>query len=259
MPSLRRLLWTAGITAGLASTGVVALLWTSLDGVWLPWQRQLAPFGTPPEGERERERGQAELIARLSSENVLLRTRLEEYQAIKGEGQVPPEQVVVARGRVVSLSRRSGRRYLELDVGGVEAVAKGQAVCAGWSLVGTVAGVQEGRCLVQLLTDSESRVPANLIGTGPGAPRVLGDGVLAGRGRRQELALEWVEHREGLTLSPGLPVVTSGSDGRLPPGLVLGLVARAERGLGAHWNITVAPIRDAELAESLLVLRFPGR
>ena len=199
-----------------------------------------------------------EQVVRLGAENAVLRGRLADYAAIEGEGRATPERVVVARGRIIGRTRRASRRYIELDVGRVDGVVKGMAVVMGWTLVGQVSGTDDGRCLVQEVTDGESRVAAAVIDAGDAAkaPVRLCEGVLAGRGRRDVLGLEFVETAPELDLRPGLGVVTAGADGRFPAGLVLGAIRSASHAGGEAWQVEIAPPRDPELAESLLVLRF---
>jgi len=208
-----------------------------------------------------------EQLLRLNAENIQLRSRLAEYDAIRGEGGIPPNQVVVVRARVQARTSRLGRRYLELDAGAADGVVKGMAACAGWSLAGLVVGVREGSCLVQLVSDSESRIPAAVIDSS----ERLAEGILTGTGSSNALILDFIEDRAGLRLAPGMGVVTAGSDGRLPPGLVLGTIQQASRGaslptggehgrlkaeLTSHWEIRVAPQRNLEALDSLLILRF---
>jgi cell shape-determining protein MreC len=127
------------------------------------------------------------------------------------------------------------------------------AVCAGWSLVGLVAGVQEGRCLVQQLSDSESRVPALLMDS----EKMIAEGVLTGIGKRGLFLLDFIEDRGGIEVTKGMHVVSAGSDARLPPGLVIGTVSDSSRSSTAnHWRVEVTPLRVAEACETLLVLRF---
>ncbi len=258
-PVHARTWWLCGGALALALSGALGALRGCTDPLLTPAQVALAGTGTlPAEDELAILREQ---VAHLGSENVVLRTRLAEYASITGEGGVPPERVVVARGRIVARSSRSGRRYVELDVGRLDGLAKGMAVCAGWSLVGLVAGTDDGRCLVQVLTDSEFRVAAAVVAPpGQTTPaKILCEGVLAGRGRRGDVALEFVDAAHDLELMPGLAVVTAGSDGRLPAGLVLGTITQAGREAGDRWQVAVTPVRDPEAHESLLVLRFAPR
>lgn len=239
----------AAVALGLAASGVGPWLWGKGAGWLMPVKRGLAQAdGAPDDLVALREQ-----VVRLNAENVLLRTRLDEYAAIRGEGGLPPEQTVVVRTRIVARTLREGRRYCEIDAGAVDGVTKGMAACLGWTLVGLVAGVQEGRALVQLVSDGESRIAAALVN----GEKVVAEGVLRGTGHRAKLTLDYVEDRDGLAITPGMRVVTAGSDGRLPPGLVLGLVVTAVRSSTAdHWHVEVAPLREAEAADSLLLLRF---
>jgi cell shape-determining protein MreC len=113
--------------------------------------------------------------------------------------------------------------------------------------------VQEGRSLVQLVSDSESRIPAALLD----GEMVVAEGVLSGSGKRGLLLLDYIEERDGLQVGVGQRVVTAGSDGRFPPGLVLGTVNAASRSATAdHWHVEVVPLREADIADSLLILKF---
>lgn len=239
----------AVVALGLAASGSGPWLWGKVAGWLAPVKRGLAG------GEASADESAAlrEQVVRLNAENVLLRTRLGEYAAIRGAGGLPLEQTVVVRARIVARTLREGRRYCEIDAGAVDGVTKGMAACLGWTLTGLVAGVQEGRALVQLVSDGESRIAAALID----GEKVVAEGVLRGTGRRAKLILDYIEDRDGLAIAPGMQVVTAGSDGRLPPGLVLGLVVTAVRSSTAdHWHVEVAPLREAESADSLLILRF---
>lgn len=232
-----------------SASGLVANAWSRMDGMMRPWQRGLVPaVGNGAEAVALQEQ-----TLRLGAENVLLRARLADYAGISGEGGLTPQQAVVVRARIVGRTVRAGRRYLELDAGALDGIAKGMPVCAGWSLVGVVAGLQDGRCLVQQITDSGSRIPAAVLG----GKEVLAEGVLTGTGQRGQLELAFVEDRPGLAIVPGLTVVTVGTDERIPSGLVLGTVSEANRSTTAdHWRVVVAPVRTADAAESLLVLGF---
>jgi rod shape-determining protein MreC len=194
------------------------------------------------------------LAARLNAENVLLRARLDQYAQIRGEGSFPPERIVVARGRVVGRTTRAGRRFLELDIGSGDGVVRDMPVAAGWSLAGLVTGVREGRALVQELSDNESRVPATILDS----RQAIAEGVLAGDGEAGFARLDFIVPRDSLRIDSGMTVVTAGSDGRLPPGMLVGTINRALRGTGAeHWRIRVRLAADASAQESLLALRVP--
>ena len=261
-----------------AGAGILALTGTMAVGP-LGWLRSHMSPLTQPLSEAFAAKGTTaaddvagvlrEQVARLGAENAEMRIRLSEYAQIQGEGKVPAERVVIARGRIIGRTRRSGRRYLELDIGRVDGVAKGMPVAMGWTLVGQIAGTDDGRCLVQELTDAECRVAAVVLDLGAGTePSIAGDspkptvptrlceGVLAGTGRRDELVLTFIDAAPELPLRPGLAVVTAGADGRFPAGMVLGSISEANHAGTDAWQVRVVQPRDPEIAESLLVLRF---
>jgi cell shape-determining protein MreC len=257
MPRWKPIVFGSAVLIVLGTSGVAAWLHGLVDPLWRPLQAALAPRPALVPADA----ALAEQLARLQAENVTLRDRLAEYQQIRGEGNQDPQRVVVARGRIVARSQRAGRRYLELDTGAVDGVAKGQAVCSGWTLVGMVAGIQDGRCLVQLLTDRESRIPAVILNGRAGAapPERLAEGVCAGLGKRRELALLLVDRSNPIAPAIGMPVVTAGGDDRLPPGMVIGSIQAVEPGADDHWSITVAPLRDPDLLDDLLVIKTLDR
>jgi cell shape-determining protein MreC len=232
------------LTAALVATGAARRVWQWSAGSLGIWQASLV--GSDPEAELQAQL--QERLIRLNVENVLLRRRLNEYRQIEGDGHLPPAQVVVARGRIVARTQRPGRRFCELDVDGVD---RGMPVVLGWTLIGSIAGMQAGRCVVRQLSDMDSRVPAALYDD----QELLAEGVLRGTGAVDEAALDLVEDRPGLTVVKGQLIVSAGLAG-FPPGLALGTVLDAERGGPAgHWVITVRLLRTAERADSLLVIR----
>jgi len=235
------------LTAALVATGVARRVWQWSAGSLGAWQASLVWSAADADAQTQMQ----ERVIRLNVENVLLRRRLNEYRQIEGDGHVPPAQVVVARGRIVARTQRPGRRFCELDIGAVDGVDHGMPVVLGWTLIGSIAGMQAGRCVVRQVSDSDSRVPAALYDD----QELLAEGVLRGTGAIDEAALELVEDRPGLTVAKGQPVVSAGLAG-FPPGLALGTVLDAQRGGPAgHWVITVRLLRTAERADSLLVIR----
>jgi cell shape-determining protein MreC len=198
-----------------------------------------------------------EKLMTLTADNARLRARLADYQAVPGE-DILARWETVGRGAIAARSSRLGRRYVELDLGADQGATPGMAVMAGGALIGLVAGIRPGRSLVQLMSDSATRIPACLVDRSNG-PTVLAQGVAAGTGRAGLLRLDLVEDREGLSVAPGMLVATSGN-GTLPAGLVIGTVVSAVRpGAGVdtdgHWRIEVRPLRSAEQEDSLLVVR----
>jgi cell shape-determining protein MreC len=235
------------LTAVVVGGGIVWSAWGRMSAVVEPWQRGWAGSSSAANGDKVQD-----LLVRLNAENVILRTRLEEYAEIIGEGRLATQQIV-ARSRILSRSLRAGRRYCDLDKGAVDGVRPGMAAMLGWSMVGIVVGVQDSRCLMQQLSDEQSRIPAALYN----GESMLAEGVLAGLGKRAELRLDYVEDRPGLDVTAGMRVVTAGLDGGIPPGIGLGLVRTATHSPSSdHWTISVSPLQIADAADSVLIVRF---
>ena len=279
---MRRPLIIVAIIAILVGTGWMAHIEGFLAGPLTVLRRSLQPAteasrNAPDPAARE-------LVARLAAENAVLRDRLEQWKQVPGEGSVAPEQRVVARGRIIGRSDRAGRRYVDLDVGRADGVSRGLAACVGWSLVGEVVAADDGRCLVQLTTDSRFRCAVAVTGATslsaattvpvhapvggkkpPGSataaakagpiPVRIAEGVLAGDGRSSWMVLEVIGQGVDLPLAAGQVVTTAGSDGRFPPGLVLGRMGRPHREPGDRWVADVLALRPADDAESLLLIR----
>lgn len=236
----------------LIASGTLASLWASFGGAFASLQRRWAKTEPTLSLSEQQVQAMRDRFVQMSAENVALRNRLKEYEAIRGEGNVPPQRIAVARANIVARSARQGRRFCEADAGAIDGVEPGMPVLAGWTLVGFIASVQESRCLIQQLTDSESRVPAAVYN----GQELLAEGVVAGSGKRAELALNYLEDRQGLEISPGMRVVSSGLD-ELPPGIGIGLVAAASRSPSSdHWSVQVMPARVMDGLDSVLIVRF---
>ncbi len=224
------------LTAALVASGGARRLWQWFAPAVTSWQGDLSARGGVEDQVQIQER-----MIRLNVENVVLRRRLAEYQQIEGEGRLPPAQSVVARGRIVARTQRQGRRFCELDVGAIEGVERGMPVVLGWTLIGSVAGLQP----------VDSRIPAGLYDD----KELLAEGVVRGTGDMETVSLDLIEDRPGLVVAPGQSVVSAGLAG-FPPGMALGTVVDARRGGAAdHWQVQVRLLRTAERSDSLLVIR----
>ena len=254
--------WRPYVTAALLVAVSALLTWTGVvDGLWSrltlvdPWRGDLAGDESPATEEVR----QRETILRLNAENAALRARLQEYSDIRGETGVPTNQTVLLRAPVLARSQRRGNHYWHIGAGAIDGVQRDLAVTVGASLVGIVAGEAAGRSLVRVITDRDSRIPAQLISTdAEGGSRVVALGVAAGTGERTRFELAFVEDHDDLVVTPGMAVVTAGGPASVPPGLVLGAVVSAAREDDSdHWAISCEPVRALGNCSSVLVLRAP--
>lgn len=193
----------------------------------------------------------ADHLLRLATENAELRRRIREYDSLHAElgTRIFPEQLL--RARVIARSAEQGRHFLEIDQGALQGISRGDPVVVGWTLVGVIRAEQAERSLVQLLTDSESRVAVSLYHASFGlntedqvSDSPVAHGVIAGSGDRHALRVMHVEARAGVQMVPGMQVLSSGLDPLIPFGLVIGEVVEAEpRADSDLWDITVQPAR----------------
>jgi rod shape-determining protein MreC len=239
------------LTLVLGGTGVTASVWhQSLQGRVPSLHHELiAPEDAAPMTVL------IERSARLNAENIELRRRLREYESIRGEGGIFPEQAVVARVRVIGRSERRGRRYVEVDVGALDGVRRGQAVISGWSLLGEVVGEQRRRSLVRLITSEDSRVAAALYD-----PRgqLVAEGILRGDPSGQGCRLLYIEDHPDLVVEAGMEVLTSGTGGRFRAGLLLGLVTDVERPSDSdHWTVWVEPVHQPNRLPTFQIADLP--
>jgi cell shape-determining protein MreC len=256
LPPMRRPVLIAAVVMVLVASGAWAVVagWAArpLTAV----RRAIQPGSDAPSVAVEP--AARELAARLAADNAILRERLDQWREAGAERPIGARQVI-ARGRIIARSDRAARRYLELDVGRADGVAKGMAVCAGWTLVGEIIAAEDGRSLVQEVGDAQFRCAAvvGVIDAGSATAARLIEGQAAGDGRATALRLEIVGAGSDLPLVEGLPITTAGADGRFLPGLVLGELRRPTREPGDRWSADIRPWRSAARSESLLVVRAP--
>jgi rod shape-determining protein MreC len=122
-----------------------------------------------------------------------------------------------ASGRVIADARGPFVRSVLINLGREQGVRVGYAVISGEGLVGRTVEVGTSASRVLLLNDLNSRIPVLV---GPAGVR----GLVAGD-NSAELRLEYLP--DGAKVYPGDEVYTSGSDGVLPRGLRVGVVAAA--------------------------------
>lgn len=148
--------------------------------------------------------------------------------------------LVYATGRVIADARGPFVRSALINLGRRDGLRIGYAVINGDGLVGRTvdAGLSVARVL--LLNDLNSRIP---VLAGPAGVRGLASG-----DNSAELQLDFLP--EGAALYPGDEVYTSGSDGVLPRGLRVGVVA------GSPGAYKVRPYAELNSLDAVSVLFF---
>jgi len=152
-------------------------------------------------------------------------------------------QLTYVTGVVLADSGSPFRQSLLLNVGNRDGIQDGWAAMDGLGLVGRISGVGERTSRVIMLTDTSSKVPALIQPSGQKA-LVVGDNSMVP-------PIDFLEDAD--QVRPGDRVITSGDAGVLPPGLVIGQVAKDPGG-----RLRVRLSADIERLEFLRVLRDHG-
>ncbi len=146
-------------------------------------------------------------FSRLQDENNELKDELTYKETGKRESQT---------ARIIARSLPEDESKVILDKGSRDGVTTGSTVVVGQGIVfGVVSGVSETTSTVTLLSSAESKVPAEILG------KKKTVGLLEGR-EGAVLSLQFVPRDSGITR--GDVVVTSGLEGKIPEGLLLGTV-----------------------------------
>jgi len=148
--------------------------------------------------------------------------------------------LVYATGQVIADARGPFVRSALINIGRQDGLRIGYAVINGDGLVGRTVDAGKSVARVLLLNDLNSRIPVLV---GPAGVRGLASG-----DNSAELQLDFVP--EGAALYPGDEVYTSGSDGVLPRGLRVGVVA------GQPGAYKMRPYAELNSLDAVSVLFF---
>ncbi|OUD08158.1 rod shape-determining protein MreC [Marivivens niveibacter] len=157
--------------------------------------------------------------------------------------QLDPSLTYVT-GIVLADSGSPYRQSVLLNVGERDGIRDGWAVMDGIGLVGRIAGVGQETSRVLLLTDTSSRIPIIIQGSGQRA-------LLIGDNSKNPL-IEFLESPD--SVRPGDRVISSGDGGVFPADLLVGQVV-----LGNDRRLRVRMSADYERLEFLRVLRSQPR
>jgi rod shape-determining protein MreC len=214
----------------------------SIDGVVNAWQQYVSLRSVRREvgqlqAENAQLRGDVVGLAEARAENERLR-RLIHYE----EGNPGPKVVA----RVLGINPDPNRLTLRIDRGEGDGVRRGQAVVTADGVVGQVLRATASAADVLVAFDPNCRLGGRI-------QRTRARVGVSGAGENQALKLEYLLRSEDL--EEGDLVVTSGTDGVYPPGLVVGRVTGVQRQTsGMFLNAGILPAVNFTRVEEVVVL-----
>ncbi|MFK7874640.1 MAG: rod shape-determining protein MreC [Paracoccaceae bacterium] len=195
---------------------------------------------------------------KLSEQNAELRRELRQMRAWKEAAlqleqenarlldlnnvQLDPRLTYIT-GVVLADSGSPYRQSVLLNIGARDGLVDGWATMDGIGLVGRISGVAQNTARVLLLTDANSRVPAEIQ---PSGQRAL----VAGDNSARPL-VDFIENLD--VVRPGDRIVSSGDGGVFPAGLLIGTLE-----VDTSDRLRVRLSADYERLEFLRVLRHYG-
>ena len=214
----------------------------SIDGVVNAWQQYVSLRSVRRDvgqlqAENAQLRGDVVGLAEARAENERLR-RLIHYE----EGNPGPKVVA----RVLGINPDPNRLTLRIDRGEGDGVRRGQAVVTADGVVGQVLRATASAADVLVAFDPNCRLGGRI-------QRTRARVGVSGAGEDQALKLEYLLRSEDL--EEGDLVVTSGTDGVYPPGLVVGRVTGVQRQTsGMFLNAGILPAVNFTRVEEVVVL-----
>lgn len=153
----------------------------------------------------------------LLIENARLRSSIELQEELKKQlSALAEQQWTVIPSRVLSRQESGDMSTLLIDRGRKHGIAEGQAVIAGEAvLVGTILSTEDTTAHVLLTTSSLSKLSVKLQNS------TSTPGVLEGE---RDLSVNINLIPQGEVVDPGTTIVTSGENGGVPQGVVVGTV-----------------------------------
>ena len=188
----------------------------------------------------------AELSSARAELNALKEAGLENVRLKKLLAYAESTGTQEVHARVVGLNPSPQFLSVRLNKGESDGVKKGMPVVTPDGVVGQVARASGGYADVMLLTDPQSRV-------GVAVQRTRVRGTVTGQGADRAMSLENVLRAD--EVQDGDVVITSGTDGIFPAGLVVGMVRNIARPATAMFlTAQVEPAVDLRRFEEALVV-----
>lgn len=204
-------------------------------------------------------RGVREQNAALTAENAKLREQLNGLVETRAENERLKKALTFAEGaagteipaRVIGVGPTSNALTLRINRGEDDGVKKGMPVATHEGVVGQIIRATGSSADVLLLTDSNSFM-------GVRNQRSRARAVAKGRGDR-EVTIDFQFALRTDDLEEGDAIVTSGTDGVFPPGLMVGrLTAIQRKTTGPLAFAQVIPAVDVNRIEEVFVLSAAG-
>jgi len=174
----------------------------------------------------------------LEAENIRLRSLLQSSPR-NGEALLVAEIIRVDSDPII--------HRVILDKGSQQGVTLGQTVIDADGVIGEVIEVNPWVSRVILLTDTSYGIPVENVRNGI-------RGIAAGTGAVKNLELQHVSNANDL--KTGDTLVTSGLDGRYPPGYPVGVISQIEHDPGESFaRIQVTPSAHLERTRQVLLVR----
>ncbi len=218
----------------------------AIDGVAGAWERYVS-------------------LRRVERDNFAMRAEIQDLrQAVSGMQEARNENERLRRllnyadtetgalvaARVVGISPDPNHLTVRIDRGEADGVVRNMTVVTADGVVGQVLRATSGSADVLLLADPNSRLGVRI-------QRTRARAGAAGTGDERLLRLDYLARTEDL--EEGDPVVTSGTDGVYPPGLMVGHATQVQRqGTGMFLGAMVLPSVDFSRLEEVLVLPPPA-
>jgi rod shape-determining protein MreC len=188
-------------------------------------------------------------LSGVSVDYVRLKALEEENEVLrKTLGYLQKQGYDAVMGRVISRSGVPEKSVIMIDRGTNDGLENGMAVIVGDGIfIGKITGIQERTATVTLLSDEQSRVAI----AKAGQRKLIG--LAEGRGNWTAVAT-LIPQQE--SLEPNDVLVTSGTEGKIPPNLVVGLVNKIEgEPTDPFKNAAIELLAPLEYVEVVAVLR----
>jgi rod shape-determining protein MreC len=175
----------------------------------------------------------------LEAENTRLRSLLQSSPRQNGETLLVAEIIRVDSDPLI--------HRVILDKGSRQGVTLGQPVIDAEGVIGEVIEVNPLSCRVILLTDASYGIPVENVRTGV-------RGIAAGTGAIKNLELQHVPNT--IDLKPGDTLITSGLDGRYPPGYPVGVISQIFHDPGESFaRVQITPSARLERTRQVLLVQ----